>query len=362
MSVSPALSLPLRRVPVTRTLPSAVRLSRFHPRAFSTSVQRDATWGFIGLGQMGYNMAKNLRAKIPATDTLMIRDVNEDASKRFVKEIQEIARSSGSEPDSLKVVIAENARDLAEQSTVVVTSLPEPEHVKDVFHSILRQGELPALEQERLFIDTSTIDPASSKELANAIHTTRQGRFVDAPMSGGVVGATAGTLSFMFGASSQTGQLVERVRSVLMLMGKKAWHMGPPGTGVSGKLANNYILAINNIATAEAMNLGIRWGLDPKTLAEMVNTSTGRCWPMEINNPVPGVVETAPASRGYAGGFGVSLMNKDLRLALSAAKDSGTPMALGDIARSVYNTVEEEHRGKDFSVVYKWLQDKSEAK
>jgi 3-hydroxyisobutyrate dehydrogenase len=211
-----------------------------------------------------------------------------------------------------------------------------------------------------LFIDTSTIDPASSKELANAIHTTRQGRFVDAPMSGGVVGARAGTLSFMFGASSQTGELIERVRSVLMLMGKKAWHMGPPGTGVSAKLANNYILAINNIATAEAMNLGMRWGLDPKTFADMVNTSTGRCWPMEVNNPVPGVVATAPASRGYEGGFGVSLMNKDLRLALTAAKESGTPLALGDQARGVYNSVEEEHRGKDFSVVYKWLQDRSQ--
>ncbi|KAE8151768.1 6-phosphogluconate dehydrogenase [Aspergillus avenaceus] len=178
-------------------------------------------------------------------------------------------------------------------------------------------------------------------------------------MSGGVVGARAGTLSFMFGASSQTGQLVERVKSVLMLMGKKAWHMGNSGTGVSAKLANNYILAINNIATAEAMNLGLRCGLDAKALQELVNTSTGRCWPMEVNNPVPGVVDTAPSSRGYEGGFGVSLMNKDLRLALAAAEESGTPLALGDMARSVYTAVEDEHRGKDFSVVYKWLQERS---
>lgn len=243
---------------------------------------------------------------------------------------------------------------------MVITSLPEPEHVKDVFHSILKHGKLPELEQERLFIDTSTIDPPSSREVATAIHTTCQGRFVDAPMSGGVVGARAGTLSFMFGASSKSGQLAERVQSVLLLMGKKAWHMGEQGTGVSGKLANNYILAINNIATAEAMNLGIRWGLDPKVLADMVNSSTGRCWPMEVNNPVPGVVETAPSSRGYEGGFGVSLMNKDLRLAVTAAKEYGTPLALGDLAREVYNETEAQYRGKDFSVVYKWLQGKSE--
>lgn len=241
----------------------------------------------------------------------------------------------------------------------MISSLPESQHVVDVYHSILKPGKLPGLDQERLFIDTSTIDPVTSKDIAKAIHSTQAGRFVDAPVSGGVVGASAGTLSFMFGASAQPEQFIERVRGVLSLMGKKAWHLGEPGSGVSGKLANNYILAINNIATAEAMNLGMRWGLDPKALAEMINSSTGRCWPSEINNPVPGVVETAPASRGYEGGFGVSLMNKDLRLALTAAEESGTPLALGSPAREVYTAVEKAHRGKDFSVVYQWLHDKS---
>lgn len=242
----------------------------------------------------------------------------------------------------------------------MVSSLPESQHVVDVYHSILKQGELPKLAEERLFIDTSTINPVTSKDIANAIHTTQAGRFVDAPVSGGVVGARAGTLSFMFGASAQPEEFLERVRNVLSLMGKRAWHLGEPGSGVSGKLANNYILAINNIATAEAMNLGMRWGLDPKALAEMINSSTGRCWPSEINNPVPGVVETAPASRGYEGGFGVSLMHKDLRLALTAAEESGTPLALGSQAREVYSAVEKAHKGKDFSVVYQWLHDKSQ--
>ena len=229
-----------------------------------------------------------------------------------------------------------------------------------MFHSILEPGALPPLEQVRLFIDASTIDPVSSKEVANAVHNVQAGSFVDAPMSGGIVGARAGALSFMFGASGEDSEFIERVRSILLLMGKKAWHLGGPGAGVSGKLANNYILAISNIATAEAMNLGVRWGLDPKVLTDMINTSTGRCWPSEVNNPVPGVIETAAASRGYEGGFGVSLMHKDLRLAITAAEESGTPLALGDEARKVYNEVEEAHRGKDFSVVYKWLQDKAE--
>ncbi|KAJ5760391.1 hypothetical protein N7520_007547 [Penicillium odoratum] len=328
-------------------------------RAFSTTQHRDATWGFIGLGQMGYNMAKNLRAKIPASDTLIVRDVNEEAARRFLTEAKEIAHKDGAGADEMRVEIAANAREVAEKSTVIISSLPQPEHVIEVYQSILKDGNLPVLEQERLFIDTSTVDPNTSKQIANAIHTTQTGRFVDAPVSGGVVGAQAGTLSFMFGASSETGALLERIKSVLCLMGKKMWHLGEPGSGVSGKLANNYILAINNIATAEAMNLGVRWGLDPKALAEMINSSTGRCWPSEVNNPVPGVVETAPASRGYQGGFGVSLMHKDLRLALTAAEKSGTPLALGDHAREVYEAVESAHRGKDFSVVYQWLQEKS---
>lgn len=179
-------------------------------------------------------------------------------------------------------------------------------------------------------------------------------------MSGGVVGARAGTLSFMFGASSKSGALVERVKSVLLMMGQKVWHMGEQGTGVSAKLANNYILAINNIATAEAMNLGIRWGLNPKTLADMINSSTGRCWPSEINNPVPGVVATAPAGRDYEGGFGVSLMKKDLRLAVAAAQESGTPLELAPVAQRVYDATEEANPGKDFSVVYRYLLEKSD--
>ena len=242
----------------------------------------------------------------------------------------------------------------------MITSLPESEHVIDVFHSILKEGELPVLEQERLFIDTSTINPTTSKDIAKAIHATQAGRFIDAPVSGGVVGAREGTLSFMFGAPSQSDELIGRVRGILSLMGKKAWHLGDSGSGVSAKLANNYILAINNIATAEAMNMGIRLGLEPKSLAQMINSSTGRCWPSEVNNPVPGVIETAPASRGYEGGFGVSLMKKDLRLALTAAEESGIPLELGGQARLVYDAVEKAYRGKDFSVVFQWLHEKSQ--
>ncbi|KAK2808248.1 hypothetical protein FQN49_008728, partial [Arthroderma sp. PD_2] len=260
--------------------------------------------------------------------------------------------------EGTKVEIAAGPRELAEKSETVVTSLPEPQHVKGVFHLILKDG-LPKLSQDRLFIDCSTIDPSSSREVATAVQSTGAGRFVDAPMSGGVVGATAGTLTFMLGAPSDLPGLVERAEKSLLMMGKKVWHLGDQGAGLSGKLANNYLLAVANIATAEAMNLGIRWGLEPRVLGQMINSSTGRCWSSEVNNPAPGVIEGSPSSRGYTGGFGVSLMKKDLRLAVEAAKESGTALELAAKVQEVYDATEETHRGKDFSVVYQYLTGKS---
>lgn len=234
--------------------------------------------------------------------------------------------------------------------------LPEPSHVKNVFGQILK----PPLSEEfvanpdRLFIDCSTIDPASSREVANAVHATQQGRFVDAPMSGGVVGATAGTLTFMVGASDS---VVSRLEPILLMMGKKMLHCGSQGAGLSGKLANNYLLAINNIATAEAMNLGIKWGLDPKVLGNLINISTGKCWPSEVNNPVNGVVSGSPASRDYSGGFGISLMKKDLKLAIQAASEAGARLELGDRARDVYEAAEQQEdcKNRDFSVIYRYI-------
>ena len=237
-----------------------------------------------------------------------------------------------------------------------ITVLPEPSHVKNVFGQILKPPLSTSVvaNPDRLFIDCSTIDPASSKEVANAVHTTQQGRFVDAPMSGGVVGATAGTLTFMLGAPDS---VVSRVEPILLMMGKKVLHCGAQGAGLSGKLANNYLLAINNIATAEAMNLGIKWGLDAKILGNLINVSTGKCWPSEINNPVKGVVESAPANRDYSGGFGIALMKKDLTLAIKAAEEAGARLELGDKALKVYETAgeREDCKGRDFSVVYRYL-------
>lgn len=242
------------------------------------------------------------------------------------------------------------------QKDYVVTVLPEPQHVQGVYKSILTSS-LP--KKDRVFIDCSTIDPSTSRAVASSVSEAGQGTFVDAPMSGGVVGATAGTLTFMLGSSEA---LLPRLEPLLLLMGRKVLHCGPQGAGLSAKLANNYLLALNNIATAEAMNLGMRWGLDPRKLAGVINVSTGKCWPSEVNNPVKGVVETAPAGRDYRGGFGISLMKKDLRLAMVAAREAGARMELADTAMSVYEAAEKDERcqGRDFSVVYRYLEGKED--
>ena len=239
------------------------------------------------------------------------------------------------------------------QQDNIITALPEPQHVKSVFETILlRDLPAPPTERSRIFIDCSTIDPATSREVAKKVKDKAGADFVDAPMSGGVVGASAGTLTFMVGAEKE---LISRIEPILLLMGKKVWHMGIQGTGLSGKLANNYALAINNIAAAEAFNLGIRWGIDAKALADLLNSATGKSWPSEVNPPVPGVKEGSPSSKDYAGGFGVSLMNKDLRLAMKAAKEADAKLVLADVAKNVYDATEKDHKGKDFSVVYRWL-------
>ncbi|KAF4126892.1 3-hydroxyisobutyrate dehydrogenase [Geosmithia morbida] len=369
----------------------ALATRRLVCRGFATTARRRDDYAFIGLGQMGYQMARNLQSKLPPTDTLTIFDVNKDAMSRLEADTQ------ASESGGAELQLAGNVSDAFKEASTVISCLPEPQHVRAVYESIVEEGA--AASSDRVVIDCSTIDPSTSRSVARLVSAAGQGTFVDAPMSGGVVGATAGTLTFMLGmpktagtstasaetttrgadstaetSTAETGtaeagvgpaavaaaaaaSLTDHVVATLLLMGSRVLHCGAQGTGLSAKLANNYLLAVNNIATAEAMNLGVRWGLDPATLAGVINASTGRCWPSEVNNPVGGVVGGSPASRDYAGGFGLSLMRKDLRLAVAAAEEAGARMVLADAAGRVYAEAEEDQRcaGRDFSVVYRYL-------
>lgn len=345
---------------ITSTLARKVRPLPLHCKGFigaeaalrrassRNTRSQNATYGFIGLGAMGMPMARNLRSKIHKNDKLVLYDVNTQATKQFVRETSD---------DQSYVHVVQSAAEVAKLADTVITVLPEPSHVRAVYDTFSAAEESsPKTERHRLFIDCSTIDPITSRAVAKMIEEKLLGKaaLIDAPMSGGVVGARAGKLTFMLGSSPQH---VTRATSVLSLMGSRVVHLGPQGSGLSGKLANNYLLALNNIATCEAMSLGIKCGLDARALADMINSATGRCWPSEVNNPVPGVVDGAPAGREYEGGFGISLMRKDLGLALESAQEYGVKIGLGEHAMAMYRAAEQDVKckGKDFSSMYRWL-------
>ncbi|KAK1826174.1 NAD binding domain of 6-phosphogluconate dehydrogenase-domain-containing protein [Podospora conica] len=332
--------------PVALTARTALRSQG--KRGFSSTARRLDTYAFIGLGQMGYQMARNLQAKLSPTDTIRLYDINPAAAERLATEMT-TKHTGGAKP-----TIATTAAEAAHDASTILTCLPEPAHVLATYTSILA-SPLPALPTPRLLIDHSTIDPSTSRRVA-ALASSASATFLDAPMSGGVIGATAGTLTFMVGCPSTSPLLAARVSPVLLKMGARVLPCGPQGAGLAAKLANNYLLAVQNVAVCEAMRLGVASGLDAAVLAGVINSSTGRCWASEVNNPVPGVVEGAPAGRGYAGGFGIGLMRKDLGLARVAAKEVGVGLVLGERVGEVYEEAEREEGRGDFSVVYRWLE------
>jgi 3-hydroxyisobutyrate dehydrogenase len=171
----------------------------------------------------------------------------------------------------------------------------------------------------------------------------------DAPVSGGTGGAAAGTLTFMVGA---TPDLFATLQPVLAQMGRNIVHCGEVGTGQIAKICNNLLLGISMVGVSEAMALGDALGIDTKVLAGIINSSTGRCWSSEMYNPWPGIVETAPASRGYTGGFGAELMLKDLGLATEAARRAHQPVVLGAVAQQLYQAMSlRGEGGNDFSAI-----------
>ena len=178
--------------------------------------------------------------------------------------------------------------------------------------------------------------------------------FLDAPVSGGIGGAEAGTLTFMVGGAAQT---FTGASAVFDAMGKNVVHCGDIGTGQVAKMCNNLSLAVSMIGTSEAINLAQSLGMDAKKVSEIMSTSTARCWSVDTYNPCPGVMDGVPSSRGYAGGFGVDLMLKDLGLATEAAKAAGAPVPLGAHSQQLYALISAKGGGgKDFSSVFEFFQ------
>lgn len=291
-----------------------------------------ANIGFIGLGNMGGPMARNL---IKAGHALRVFDLSEAAVAALV---------------ALGAEKAETPADVAHNVDAVVTMLPAGAHVKSVY--LGEQGLLAAAQKGTLFIDSSTIDVASAREVS--AQAEAQGMLmVDAPVSGGVGGAEAGTLTFMVGGSDAA---FARAEPILAKMGKNLFHAGSAGNGQVAKVCNNMILGISMIAVSEAFVLGEQLGIDPQVLYNISSVSSGQCWSMTSYCPVAGPVPTSPANRDYQPGFTAGMMLKDLRLAQEAAQSARTPIPMGGQAAQLYALMEANGHDKiDFSGIIKLI-------
>jgi 3-hydroxyisobutyrate dehydrogenase len=233
---------------------------------------------------------------------------------------------------------------------VVVSMLPAGQHVREAY--LAAQGVIARAKPGALLIDCSTIDVASAREVAAAAEKAGLA-FLDAPVSGGVGGAAAGTLTFMVGGADAA---FARAGAILGAMGKKIVHCGGSGTGQAAKICNNMILGISMIGVCEAFNLGDGLGLSREKLYEVASTSSGQCWSLTTYCPVPGPVPTSPANRDYAAGFTAAMMLKDLRLAQGAASAAQTATPLGAEAAQLYALmVAAGQGGVDFSGIIRFL-------
>ncbi len=286
------------------------------------------TIAFLGLGNMGGPMAANL---VAAGHTVHGFDP--------VVTLRDAAAEKGA-------AVYTSGAEAAAGADVVITSLPNGDIVKSAYAEVL-----PAAKDGALLIDTSTI----SVDDARAIHAQAAERGlaqIDAPVSGGIKGATAGTLAFMLGGDRRSGRAA---RPVLEPMAGKIIHCGESGAGQAAKLCNNMVLAVQQIAIGEAFVLAEKLGLPAQSLFDVITGATGNCWAVHTNCPVPGPVPTSPANNDFKPGFATALMNKDLGLAMAAVDSTGSSAPLGTHAAEIYRTFAADHADKDFSAVIELL-------
>lgn len=284
---------------------------------------------FIGLGNMGGPMAANL---LKAGHAVTVFDLSKDAV--------EILVGQGATTQS-------TAQECVKGAEFVISMLPAGKHVSSVY--LGNDGLINHIAPGSLVIDSSTIDGLTAKTVGQALEN-KGIRFIDAPVSGGVGGATAGTLSFMVG-----GELTqfERAKPILENMGKNIFHAGDLGAGQVAKVCNNMLLSVLMVGTSEALQLGISNGLDPKVLSDIMSKSSGSNWTLDVYNPCPDVMENVPSSNDYQGGFMVDLMAKDLGLAMDTAVSSQSSTPMGALARSLYAMHAAAGNGtKDFSSIF----------
>ena len=288
--------------------------------------------GFVGLGNMGLPMAQNL---LKAGHQVEGVDVNPAA-------VEKLKSAGGARAEFAKVAAA--------RADVVITMLPAGSQVREVY--LGPNGIIENANEGTLLIDCSTIDVETARAVAGAAEQKGL-MMLDAPVSGGVGGATAATLTFMVGGSVQA---FTRAESILQKMGKTIVHAGGAGNGQAAKICNNMILGVSMIAVSEAFVLAEKLGLDHQKLFDISSKSSGQCWSLTSYCPVPGPVPASPANRDYQAGFTAAMMLKDLKLSQEAAKAAGAKTQLGADAARIYSAyVESGEAGKDFSGIIRFV-------
>ena len=292
--------------------------------------------GFIGTGTMGQPMLANL------------------VKKEFNVVAFDIVPAALDTAVRLGAARAGSVGEAAANCDLVITMLPSSSKVEAVY--LGSEGIVGTAARGRLCVDMSTIDPGTSQRVAARLKE-RGLRFLDAPVSGGVGGATAGTLAIMVGGDA--GDL-EEARPVLAAMGANIIHVGAAGAGEVAKLCNNLISGTVAVAVSEAFRIGEAFGVDPQILTSVIAKSSGATWVMEHMHPVPGIVENAASNRQYAPGFMTDLMAKDLALAVNAAREKRVPVVVAPAAQQLYRMASSHGLGReDFSAVYKFLKPSS---
>ena len=291
-----------------------------------------ATIGFIGLGNMGLPMARNL---IKAGHKVHGFDLSADAANN-------LAAAGGATGTEMPHVVRD--------ADIVITMLPAGKHVRDVYEG--DGGVFANAKAGALLIDCSTIDVETARSVAAAAQV-KGFAMLDAPVSGGVGGAEAGTLTFMVGGGDAA---FARAQPIFAAMGKTIVHAGGPGNGQAAKICNNMILGVSMIAVSEAFVLAEKLGLDAQKLFDIASKSSGQCWSLTTYCPVPGPVPTSPANRDYRAGFTAAMMLKDLRLAQDSAREAGTGTPLGAEAAALYGLYVAHGNGdRDFSGIVRFL-------
>lgn len=301
-----------------------------HERQTAMTSTTAATVAFLGLGHMGGPMAANL-----VSAGFAVRGFDP------VPAAQQAAAANG-------VTVLGSVAEAVTGADVVLTMLPNGDLVRSCYADIL-----PAAKPGALLIDSSTISVDDARAV-NRLADDAGFAQLDAPVSGGVKGAVAGTLAFMVGGSDDA---VAAARPVLEPMAGKVVHCGAPGAGQAAKVCNNMVLAVQQIAIGEAFVLAEHLGLSAQSLFDVITGATGNCWAVHTNCPVPGPVPTSPANNDFAPGFATALMNKDLQLAMSAVASTGSTAPLGSHATQIYADFAAEHAGLDFSAVIQALRE-----